>query len=374
MIIINKIKKLIKDPSLFFRDFFEKRYPVIRNEIRCPEKDESVLLRYDIELESKVDVAFPIDVVYTWVNSDCSQWRKKFNSTLGSNDKQLGGFATDRARYCDHNELYYSLISVRKNIPWVRYIYIVTDQQVPDWYESFNYENIKIIDHHDIISEEYLPTFNSHVIEAHLHKIPGLAEHFIYFNDDVFVARPLHKAHFFEANGIASLFLSSKSLRALKNKGMQTPTLSASLRCAQLLNERYNFKPDIPLVHTYLPLRKSLYERAWEEFESEIMSFLNNRFRTDHDLNLASFLIPWLAYAEGKATTKRDICYYFNVRSKSAKEYYKSLRQAKNKDSLPHSFCANDFNTKCVCDDNYSESLNECLKYQFISECDNDKS
>lgn len=52
------------------------------------------------------------------------------------------------------------------------------------------------MDHREIIDHDYLPTFNSHVIEANLHKIPNLSEHFIYFNDDVFVAKPLQKAIF----------------------------------------------------------------------------------------------------------------------------------------------------------------------------------
>ena len=52
------------------------------------------------------------------------------------------------------------------------------------------------MDHREIIEQEYLPTFNSHVIEANLHKIPNLSEHFIYFNDDVFVAKLYRRAIF----------------------------------------------------------------------------------------------------------------------------------------------------------------------------------
>ena len=74
------------------------------------------------------------------------------------------------------------------------------------------YAKVQHIDHSEIISSKYLPTFNSHVIEAHLHNIPNLAENFIYFNDDVFVARELPPGHFFKGNGLASIFISRKSL------------------------------------------------------------------------------------------------------------------------------------------------------------------
>ena len=78
---------------------------------------------------------------------------------------------------------------------------------------------IKLINHSQIIDAKYLPTFNSHVIEANLYKIPDLSEHFIYFNDDVFVARPLMPNHFFENNGLASLFVANKSFQKNTSTG-----------------------------------------------------------------------------------------------------------------------------------------------------------
>ena len=38
-------------------------------------------------------------------------------------------------------------------------------------------------------SSPFLPTFSSPAIEANLHRIPGLSEHFLYFNDDVFLGK-----------------------------------------------------------------------------------------------------------------------------------------------------------------------------------------
>lgn len=86
----------------------------------------------------------------------------------------------------------------------MRKIYIITDNQTPEWIDL--YSNVTIIDHRDIIPKEYLPTFNSHVIEAYLHKIKDLSEYFLYFNDDVFVSREIPKSHFFKSNGISSIY------------------------------------------------------------------------------------------------------------------------------------------------------------------------
>ncbi|WP_366557309.1 stealth conserved region 3 domain-containing protein [Pantoea rodasii] len=76
----------------------------------------------------------------------------------------------------------------------------------------------------------------------------------------------------------------------MKAKGVLTPTLTASLKSSELINLKTSFLVDSPLVHTYVPLRKSMYNEVWDEFELEIKSFLSNKFRTYNDLNLATFL------------------------------------------------------------------------------------
>jgi hypothetical protein len=342
---MRKLKKFFKNPGIFIRDHLNKKYPVIRNEIECAENEEDILMRHDLALESKIDIDFPIDVVFTWVDDTDPAWQLRYQQhKLQVNAEHVGRYATDPARFSNHDELRYSLGSVLKFLPWVRRIYIVTDQQCPKWLTPS--DKIRIVDHSEIIDRQYLPTFNSHVIEAHLHKIPDLAEHFIYFNDDVFVARPLPAGHFFRSNGIASLFMSNKSLAMMQKKGTDTPTLSASLKSASILNQDFSFLIDHPLVHTYVPLRKSIFEESWRLYRADLKNFLSHKFRTNHDLNLATFFVPWLSYIRGVAVPSRDICYYFNARSPAAATYFKALEIAKQKGTLPHSFCANDFNSK----------------------------
>lgn len=348
---MRKLKKFFKSPEIFIRDYLNNKHPVIRNEIACPENEESILMRHDLALERQIEIDFPIDVVFTWVDDSDPDWQTRYQHYKQLvNDGDVGKYAIDSARFSNHNELKYSLGSVLKFLPWVRRIYIVTDKQCPTWLTPT--DRIQIVDHSEIIESQYLPTFNSHVIEAHLHKIPDLAEHFIYFNDDVFVARPLPAGHFFRSNGIASLFMAKKSLAIMQENGGDTPTLSASLKSADILDQDFSFLIDQPLVHTYVPLRKSMFEECWRLYRAELNKFFPNKFRTNDDLNLATFFVPWLSYIRGVSVPSRDICYYFNIRSPAAAAYFNALEIAKKNGTLPHSFCANDFNTEYIKQEN----------------------
>lgn len=342
-----KLKKLLTKPNLFFRDYLNKKYPEKNIEQPFFEQEESFVVALEkrlnkIEQNNTGNLSFNIDVVFTWVNDKDPVWKNKLHTHLQQN--QYPTNATDNARFENRDELRYSVHSVLKYMPWVHHIYIVTDNQIPDWLQNFHHHNkITIIDHRDIIENQYLPTFNSHVIEANLHKIPGLSEHFIYFNDDVFVAQTLHQSHFFHTNRIASLFISDKSIREMENRGVTTPTLIASKNSISLLKQHYQVDIDTPLVHTYVPLKKSSYEKCYALFQADIESFFNNKFRGNNDLNLATFLVPWIMYLESQAVPNTETCYYFNIRSNRAKTFYQKLLNKKNTQFLPHSFCANDF-------------------------------
>lgn len=242
--VMKKLKKLCSTPGLFFRDFFNKRYPAVNCEQSYTEFDESIILKtfqnltqLDSQLLS-LSKSKQIDIVYTWVDNQDTHWQEKYHFYKSIvSPTSLGLYACDHARFDNHNELFFSINGVLKFLPWVRKIFIVTDNQKPDWFVED--ERICIIDHKEIIDKKYLPTFNSHVIEAHLHKIPGLSENFIYFNDDVFVARPLDAEHFFRSNNLASIFVAKKSLSQMISRGVMTPTLHASINSNKILERGY---------------------------------------------------------------------------------------------------------------------------------------
>jgi len=131
-------------------------------------------------------VTSPIDIVYTWVNGSDPAFLRQ----LTHQDKTRSDTAEDTAqsRFQDFNQLLYSLRSIEMYAPWANRVFIVTNGQVPFW---LNETHATIVTHDTIFDDPtHLPTFNAQAIEANLHRIPGLAENFIYFNDDTALATP----------------------------------------------------------------------------------------------------------------------------------------------------------------------------------------
>ena len=132
----------------------------------------------------------PIDAVYTWVNGSDPD----FNILKIKYAKE--GFVTVNSaskRFKDWGTLKYSLRSVEKYAPWIRNIYLVTNGQVPDWM-NLKEDGIKLMTHQDIFEDTAdLPTFNADAIELYLHKIPGLSDKFLFFNDDMLLGHHLYK-------------------------------------------------------------------------------------------------------------------------------------------------------------------------------------
>ena len=140
---------------------------------------------------------YPIDFVVTWVDGNDPDWRRE--------KQKYAGQITDRAanaeaRYRDWDTLVYWFRAVEKYAPWVNHVYFVTCGQKPSWL-NLNNEKLRFVTHEEFIPKEYLPTFSCPPIELNLWRIPGLSEHFVYFNDDMFLNRPVRPEDFFQ-NGL----------------------------------------------------------------------------------------------------------------------------------------------------------------------------
>jgi hypothetical protein len=146
------------------------------------------------ELES------PVDAVITWVDGEDQKHKEKINRYASKTIKKNNDFSS---RYAQVNEIQYCVHSILKYANFIRNIFIVTDNQKPKFFsdeKSDRYKKVKIVDHTEIFGDNkpLLPVFNSRSIETKIHRIPGLAEHFIYFNDDMILLRPVRKSDFFE--------------------------------------------------------------------------------------------------------------------------------------------------------------------------------
>lgn len=242
------------------------------------------------------EVTEPIDVVYTWVDGSDQEWaarKQEFSST--SEDQHLELAAGD-IRYRNRNELRYSLRSIAEYAPWVRNIYIVTDRQVPEWLVEDR--SIRVIDHSELFeSIDSGPVFNSHAIETLLHKIPGLSENFLYFNDDVFLMRPQSPEQFFLSNGQAKFFASPTKINALGEDA--EPHLAAAMNNQALLRSEFGALVTKSMLHVPHPHRVSLLRALEERWPEEIEKTRVSKFRSATDYSLLSSLAQYFGYFKG---------------------------------------------------------------------------
>ena len=143
----------------------------------------------------------PIDAVITWVDGNDPLHQRKMSLAATSEKKQKNNLN----KYKEAGEIYYCVQSIIKFAPFIRNIFIVTDNQVPLFIKNkkVHDERIKVVDHKEIFKglEEYMPTFNPRCIDALLHRVPGLSERFIYFNDDMFLIKTTQSKDWFTVAG-----------------------------------------------------------------------------------------------------------------------------------------------------------------------------
>ncbi|MES2823008.1 MAG: Stealth CR1 domain-containing protein [Pseudomonadota bacterium] len=144
----------------------------------------------------------PIDAVITWVDGNDPAHKAKLNAFLGKKT-EARPVGANASRFHDSGEINYCVASLLKFSPWLRTIFILTDAQSPPLMEMIANtpyaDKIKLVDHRDIFSgyEQYLPTFNTRSITTMLWRIPGLAENFLYINDDFMLIQPVEPSAFF---------------------------------------------------------------------------------------------------------------------------------------------------------------------------------
>lgn len=134
----------------------------------------------------------PIDLVIPWVDGNDPTWRiekSKYDKTNAVSD----------VRYESWDNLQYVFRGIEKHMPWVHKVFFITWGHLPDWLNTA-YEKLRVVKHSDYIPEQYLPTFNSNVIEMNYFRIPDLSENYILFNDDLFPIRPIPEEYYFQDN------------------------------------------------------------------------------------------------------------------------------------------------------------------------------
>ena len=181
-----------------------------------------------------------IDFVITWVDGSDPLWfRQKQNA------KKKQGVSVDIddriERYRDWEILKYLFRSIENFAPWVNNVYFVTCGHLPAWLNT-ECPKLQIVSHKDFIPEKYLPTFNSHSIEWNFHRIKNLSEHFVYFNDDMFLLHPIKPTDFFENGKPVDMLALQPDVANVEDTIMPYIYLNNTMLLAKYFDKRENMK------------------------------------------------------------------------------------------------------------------------------------
>lgn len=272
----------------------------------------------------------PLDVVYTWVDSSDPDWVAARNEWAEREPAMLDSARND-LRYLDRGELRYSLRSLWLYAPFVRNIFIVTNGQVPGWLNQGD-ARVRVIAHTDLFPrKDDLPTFNSHAIEACLHRIPGLAEHFLYFNDDVFLGRETDAETYFTMSGLIKCrFSMTASIPGVRPDHASTPTEWASYNASSAIAEDFGLRFDRKLKHVPMPLKRSLLEEIEARYRHLIDATRSARFRSPSDIAVPTMLAHYYGISTCNAVEWQHVPGEYLYADTGRADFESKLTEARN--------------------------------------------
>ena len=223
-----------------------------------------------------------VDVVVAWVDGRDPEHRAKRKRYLAhpGGDARPERAAREERRFSDNDEIRYCLRSIHNYAPWVRTIWLVTDDQIPAALDRQRAEqhNIRIVDHREIFRgyEQLLPTFNPLAIESMLWRIEGLADRFLYFNDDVMLVGPVEPTDFFPNERRVKLRGRWSSWKEQLEKGNTFNGLNKLLG-AEMLG--YTSEHFFSSGHVICPLLRPAMAELFDQFKPIFLANAEYRFR-----------------------------------------------------------------------------------------------
>lgn len=306
----------------------------------APDDTTRYRTREQFTLPTPERISFPIDAVYTWVDGADPAWQARKATALAENTWLDGmrPLSANDSRYASRDELRYSLRALHCFAPWVRHIFLVTDDQVPAWLDT-EHPRITVVSHREIFGATgTLPSFNSQAIESRLHRIPGLSEHFLYLNDDVFLGRPASPEMFFTPGGLTRFFPSPARVDSAPRGPGDPPADSAGKNNRELIKAAFGRVLTRKMMHTPHPSRRSVIEEIENRFAEHVAATASHQFRHPDDISLLSSLQQYYAYLTGRAVSA-TIRYGYNDLADPATPF--KLAELLRKRHLD-AFCLND--------------------------------
>ena len=320
-----------------------------------------------------------IDFVVTWLDSDDPDWIVEYHKYRGDNIPK-----EDKGRYRNWDFFRYWFRAVENYAPWVNKVFLVTNGKFPDWINP-NHSKLAMVKHSDYMPEKYLPTFNSRAIELNFHRIDGLSEHFVYFNDDMFINNPVKPDYYFKKGlpcdsneetlfygpswdprnkfgtkisiycDMAILnyhFNRRKVVNAAKRKWFGPHLGLKGLLTSLLISQGQRFQ-FFCWRHYEQPMLKSVIREIWDE-ESEMADKSCTRFRQDVSFN--PYIIRYWQFAKNLFTPMRlNNGRHFTIGIVEIDSIIKALESR-----TYNSICLND-NPYCT-DEKYYEAKNALIQ------------
>lgn len=348
-----------------FSDFFRKSC----EHLFTAEKVADVLCKKGMTASRKASkqprptIDYPVDFVVTWVDSTDTEWlseKEKYYSQLKQNDKNNNS----SCRYREWDFFCYWFRAVEKYAPWVRYVWFVTCGHTPEWLNLSN-PKLKIMKHEEFIPSEYLPTFSTRCIELNLWRIPGLSEHFVYFNDDFYLFSEVSKEDFFTGDlpnlcAVAKPLTPHDHMTAYEHSILNVIGLfNASFKIRKIMYEApekwfyyeygeqnrfnritYNLANLYGMYNPHLPLsmRKSSMEQCHNAFSDSFHRTCLNKFRSMEDIINQVFFIWEMIHNTFEPVAPDHYGKYFDCRRDKLDEIVEAFSDRKRYKTI----CLND--------------------------------
>ncbi len=327
-----------------------------------------------------------IDFVLTWVDGADPKWleeREKYDTS--------GAYGNKASHYRDYGTLKYWFRAVEKYAPWVNKIHFVTCGQCPSWLNQ-EHPKLNLVSHKDYMREVYLPTFSVNPIELNFHKIKGLEEQFVYFNDDTFLLSPTKQEDFFKKGLPCDSLEFSALIPSVKNEVITYILFNDLLLINSNFSKRrflknnkrkcFNLKYGKSFIKNlyYAPIGKftgftnphlpnsflkSTFIDVWEKESEYLHSVSKNRFRTNNDLN--QYLMRYWQLVQGNfspRSPKVGACYTLGIDNQIIE---KQVKKRKLK-----MICINDNPNSCNIENEFIW-LNKLFESEFPCKSDFEK-
>lgn len=286
-----------------------------------------------------------IDFVIAWVDGNDPDWLKekaKYDHSIDITQDTID------ARYREWDNLQYWFRAVEKFAPWVNKIHFLTWGHIPKWLDVNN-PKLHIVNHKDYIPKEYLPTFNSHTIELNIHRIEGLSEYFVYFNDDMFLTRHVKVTDFFRNNlpcdlfALDAVYFAPDSAGAYNGNNLEIVNKNFSknkqfklYKFKKYIKLRYGIKnlyrtivlmkwswfPGFRYDHLATSFLKSTLEAVWDAEPEVLHATCIDKFRSKRNVN--QWIFKYWQLASGDFYPRASLGKAFHIKAKPNE----SLKQA----------------------------------------------